>query len=183
MGHAVNKIIKDMIVKARTLDGFDAPYVPGWDCHGLPIEHQVEKKSGKAGHKLTHSEFRQRCRDYAARQVNQQREDFIRLGVIGDWDNPYLTMNPEQEADIVRALGQLLANGHIDRGFKPVHWCLNCSSALAEAEVEYADRTPPAIDVRFRALDPVGLCAVFGYEEINAQSLVSVPIWTTTPWT
>ncbi len=134
IGHAVNKVLKDIIVKAKTLDGFDAPYVPGWDCHGLPIELQVEKKVGKAGVKVTPAEFRKACRDYAAVQVDSQRKDFVRLGVFGDWDNPYLTMDFKFEADIVRALGKVCANGHLTKGVKPVYWCCDCGSALAEAK-------------------------------------------------
>ena len=149
IGHAVNKILKDIIVKSRILGGFDAPYVPGWDCHGLPIEHAVEKKIGKAGVQVEPSKFRQACREYASAQVDRQREDFIRLGVIGDWEHPYLTMDFAFEAGIIRALGRIIANGHGVRGHKPVHWCSDCGSALAEAEVEYMDKTSPAIDVRF----------------------------------
>ena len=182
IGHAVNKILKDIIVKARTLDGFDAPYVPGWDCHGLPIELNVEKKVGKAGVKISHHEFRSLCRDYARSQVERQREDFIRLGVFGDWANPYLTMDFAFEADIVRALGRIVANGHLEKGSKPVHWCMDCGSALAEAEVEYHEKTSPAVDVRFRAVDPAALGRAFGVE-LPPAARVSVPIWTTTPWT
>jgi isoleucyl-tRNA synthetase len=182
IGHAVNKILKDMIVKSRTLDGYDAPYVPGWDCHGLPIEHQVEKKHGKPGRKLDVAAFRDKCREYAAGQVARQLEGFVRLGVIGDWDNPYRTMDAAFEADIVRALGRIVANGHLVRGFKPVHWCLDCASALAEAEVEYRDKTSPAIDVRFAVVDPMELARRFGVE-LPADARVAVPIWTTTPWT
>ena len=152
LGHAVNKILKDIVVKSRTLSGFDAPYIPGWDCHGLPIELQVEKKKGKVGTKLDARAFRQACRDYALRQVDSQREDFKRLGVLGDWDNPYLTMDPKFEADQVRGFAQIIDNGHLHRGYKPVHWCLDCGSALAEAEVEYQDKTSTAIDVRFRVV-------------------------------
>ena len=140
IGHAVNKILKDIIIKSRTLDGFDARYVPGWDCHGLPIELMVEKKIGKAGHKVDAKTFRQKCREYAGKQVDGQRRDFIRLGVFGDWDQPYLTMDPKFEANIVRSLGKIIANGHVHKGSKPVHWCLDCGSALAEAEVEYKDK-------------------------------------------
>lgn len=150
IGHAVNKIIKDMIVKSRGLSGFDAPYVPGWDCHGLPIEHKVEQKIGKAGQKVDAKTFRDECRKYAASQVEGQKADFIRLGVFGDWGNPYLTMNFDFEANIIRALGKIVDNGHLTKGFKPVHWCLDCASALAEAEVEYQDKTSHAIDVGFR---------------------------------
>jgi isoleucyl-tRNA synthetase len=182
IGHAVNKILKDVIVKSRTLAGFDAPYVPGWDCHGLPIELNVEKKVGKAGVKISHHEFRSHCRHYARAQMERQREDFIRLGVLGDWQNPYLTMDFAFEADIVRALGQIVANGHLEKGFKPVHWCMDCGSALAEAEVEYLEKTSPAVDVRFDAVDGVALARCFGIE-LEAGARVSVPIWTTTPWT
>jgi isoleucyl-tRNA synthetase len=184
IGHAVNKILKDIIVKAKTLSDFDAPYVPGWDCHGLPIELQVEKKHGKPGKKLSVAEFRQHCRDYALSQVEQQREDFKRLGVFGDWDNPYLTMNPKQEADSIRALGKIIANGHMQQGFKPVHWCTDCGSALAEAEVEYQDKRSPAIDVSFVAVDEAAVVAAFDHPEGHPGSgEVGVVIWTTTPWT
>jgi isoleucyl-tRNA synthetase len=180
IGHAVNKILKDMIVKSRVMDGYDAPYVPGWDCHGLPIELQVEKKVGKAGGKVTPAEFRQACREFAQKQVEKQRDDFIRLGVFGDWDNPYLTMNYRFEADIIRALGRLIAAGHLHKGYKPVHWCLDCGSALAEAEVEYENKTSPQIDVRFTAADAATLNKAFGNDDAKPAA---VPIWTTTPWT
>ena len=181
IGHAVNKILKDIIVKSWTLDGDDAPYVPGWDCHGLPIEHMVEKKLGKPGAKVSAGEFRAACRDYAARQVAGQRTDFERLGVIGDWDDPYLTMAPQTEADILRALGRIIAGGYVYKGERPVHWCLDCRSALAEAEVDYQDKTSPAIDVRFTVLDRDKALAAFGVQD-DSQPL-SLPIWTTTPWT
>ncbi|RUO41564.1 isoleucine--tRNA ligase [Pseudidiomarina aestuarii] len=184
IGHAVNKILKDMIVKAKTLSDFDAPYVPGWDCHGLPIELQVEKKHGKPGKKLTVAEFRQHCRDYAWTQVQQQRDEFKRLGVFGDWENPYLTMNPQQEADSIRALGKIIDNGHLQQGFKPVHWCTDCGSALAEAEVEYQDKRSPAIDVGFPVVDEADAVARFSHPEGHpGEGTVSVVIWTTTPWT
>lgn len=179
IGHAVNKVLKDIIIKSRTLSGFDAPYVPGWDCHGLPIEHRVEQKVGKAGHKVSVEEFRSECRAYAAKQVDGQKEDFIRLGVFGDWDNPYLTMDYKFEADIIRALGTIVSNGHLQKGFKPVHWCLDCASALAEAEVEYQDKTSDAIDVAFAVLDAADFSARTG---VRANQL-DVVIWTTTPWT
>ena len=181
IGHAVNKLLKDMIVKSRTLDGFDAPYVPGWDCHGLPIELQVEKKVGKPGHKVSAADFRKACREYAFKQVDKQRTDFKRLGVLGDWENPYLTMNFEQEADIVRSLGKIAKNKHIVKGSKPVHWCTDCGSALAEAEVEYKDKESFAIDVCFRAVDQAAALAAFGDPDIKGS--ISVVIWTTTPWT
>ena len=185
LGHAVNKILKDIIVKARTLDGFDAPYVPGWDCHGLPIELAVEKKIGKAGLQVNPKKFRDACRDYARKQVNRQREDFIRLGIIGDWVNPYLTMDFGFEADIVRSLGRILDQGYVTRGHKPVHWCADCGSALAEAEVEYADKTSPAIDVRFPLVDEAELLARCQHPpgERTGTGPASVVIWTTTPWT
>jgi isoleucyl-tRNA synthetase len=184
IGHAVNKILKDIIVKARTLDGFDAPYVPGWDCHGLPIELNVEKQVGKPGQKVDARAFRRACRDYALKQVERQRADFQRLGVFGDWNRPYLTMDFRVEADIVRALGRIAARGHLYQGFKPVHWCSDCGSALAEAEVEYEDRTSPAIDVRFELLDEEALLQRSRHVEgHHGQGPVSVPIWTTTPWT
>ncbi len=184
IGHAVNKVLKDIIVKARSLDGKDAPYVPGWDCHGLPIELQVEKKVGKAGVKVDAKTFRRACRAYAAEQVAKQREDFIRLGVLGDWDQPYLTMDFRFEANIVRALGRLTANGHLHKGSKPVHWCSDCGSALAEAEVEYEDKTSPAIDVRFAVLEEQALLARCEPGSGHpGHGPISVAIWTTTPWT
>ena len=184
IGHAVNKILKDMIVKSRTLKGEDAPYVPGWDCHGLPIEHQVEKNIGKVGVKVEADEFRQACRDYALKQIDQQRIDFIRLGVLGDWYNPYLTMNFDTEANIVRAVGKIIDNGHVVRGDKPVHWCIDCGSALAEAEVDYKDKTSPAIDVRFAVADEEAfLAAMDATDDAPGDGPISVLIWTTTPWT
>ena len=180
VGHAVNKVLKDIVVKFRSLEGFDAPYVPGWDCHGLPIELNVEKKVGKPGVKLSAAEFRQKCREYAQRQIDNQREDFVRMGVIGDWDNPYLTMDFAFEADILRAFGRLVERGHVVRGFKPVHWCMDCGSALAEAEVEYADKVSPAIDVAFTAVDAAAFNAACGVDDDLPAAL---PIWTTTPWT
>ncbi len=181
IGHSVNKILKDIIVKSRTLSGFDAPYVPGWDCHGLPIEHNVEKKHGKAGDKLDHKQFRAKCRDYAAAQVEGQKKDFVRLGVLGDWDHPYLTMSPGFEADIIRALGRIVANGHLVRGFKPVYWSVVGASALAEAEVEYQDKVSTALDVRFVAVDQNDFLSALN--DVSGNGPVSVVIWTTTPWT
>ena len=180
VGHAVNKILKDIIVKSKTLSGFDAPYVPGWDCHGLPIELNVEKKVGKPGQKISASEFRQHCREYAAKQVAAQKADFVRMGVFGDWDNPYLTMDFEFEANIVRALGQIIDQGHLHRGFKPVHWCLDCASALAEAEVEYRDKTSSAVDVVFPFVDAKLAAERLGCDLTGDLRLA---IWTTTPWT
>ncbi|MCG8488496.1 MAG: isoleucine--tRNA ligase [Chromatiales bacterium] len=184
IGHAVNKILKDIIVKSRTLDGFDAPYVPGWDCHGLPIELQVEKKIGKPGKKTTTAQFRKACREYAAKQVNGQREDFIRLGVLGDWGHPYLTMDHQFEADIIRSLGKIVANDHIQKGYKPVHWCTDCGSALAEAEVEYQDKDSFAIDVAFSLVDESALLERCHHvPEGGGEGPISFVIWTTTPWT
>jgi len=183
IGHAVNKILKDIIIKSRTLDGFDAPYVPGWDCHGLPIELQVEKKVGKPGKKVDAAQFRQACRTYAQKQVDGQREDFKRLGVTGDWDNPYLTMDFKVEANIIRSLGKITDNKHIQKGYKPVHWCTDCGSSLAEAEVEYYDKTSDAVDVSFSFAD-VALVKTQCPELAEvADDDLSVVIWTTTPWT
>ena len=187
IGHAVNKILKDIIIKSRTMMGYDAPYVPGWDCHGLPIEHQVEKKHGKAGVKIDYTAFRQKCRAYAQRQVEGQKKDFIRLGVFGEWDNPYLTINYQYEADIIRALGKIAHNGHLVKGYKPVYWSVVGASALAEAEVEYQDKTSFSIDVTFPLLDSENCLDVFkdadGQFEGKSEGAVSVVIWTTTPWT
>ena len=178
IGHAVNKILKDIIVRSKTLSGFDAPYVPGWDCHGLPIELMVEKLHGKD---IPASKFRELCREYAHEQIARQKKDFIRLGVLGDWDNPYLTMDFKTEADIVRTLGNIFENGYLMKGEKPVHWCIECGSALAEAEVEYEDKTSPAIDVGFKVLEGEKLAAAFGLAA-NVEDAMAV-IWTTTPWT
>ena len=182
IGHAVNKILKDMILKSRAQMGFDTPYVPGWDCHGLPIELNVEKKWGKPGRKLDAKAFRQKAREYAARQVDGQKRDFRRLGVLGDWESPYLTMDFQFEADIIRSLGRIVERGHLHKGEKPVHWCSDCGSALAEAEVEYEDKSSPAIDVRFRVVDEADFlsrCAV----DSEGRGPLSMVIWTTTPWT
>lgn len=157
IGHAVNKIIKDIIIKSKTLSGFDAPYVPGWDCHGLPIEHKVEGMLGKAGTKVDFKTFRAKCREYAGKQVAGQREDFKRMGILGTWDEPYLTMNFQTEADIIRALGKITDNGHLVKGYKPVYWSVVGGSALAEAEVEYQDKTSTQVDVRYAALDEADL--------------------------
>lgn len=166
-GHALNKTLKDIVVKSRLFSGYDAPFVPGWDCHGLPIELNVEKKWGKAGVKISKEAFREKCREYAKEQIDIQRAEFKRLGVMGDWDNPYATMDFHYEANIIRSLSQIIQKGYLARGFKPVHWCLDCQSALAEAEVEYEDKVSMAIDVAFE------------FSEENSF----VIIWTTTPWT
>ena len=177
IGHAVNKILKDIIVKSKTFSGFDAPYVPGWDCHGLPIELVVEKNHGK---NIDPAKFRELCRAYAAEQVEKQKKDFIRLGVQADWDNPYLTMDYQTEADIMRALGDIYKNGYLYQGSKPVHWCVDCGSALAEAEVEYEDVNSPAIDVGFKVADNAALSKAFG---VTLSGDAYAVIWTTTPWT
>ncbi len=179
IGHAVNKILKDVIIKSKTLSGFDAPYVPGWDCHGLPIELQVEKKHGKA---IPPSQFRELCREYAKEQVERQKKDFIRLGVLADWDNPYLTMDFQTEADIIRTLGKIAERGYLYQGRKPVNWCLDCQSALAEAEVEYEDKVSPAIDVGFEVEDKGALDRAFKVS-LPGDAKVYAVIWTTTPWT
>ncbi|MBT0386378.1 isoleucine--tRNA ligase [Morganella morganii] len=181
IGHSVNKILKDIIIKSKGMAGFDSPYIPGWDCHGLPIEHKVEQVIGKPGDKVTPAEFRAACREYAKEQIEGQKEDFIRLGVLGDWDHPYLTMDFKTEAHIIRALAKVIANGHLVKGAKPVHWCTSCASSLAEAEVEYYDKTSPSIDVRFTAADADAVYSKFGVK--NDGLPVSLVIWTTTPWT
>ena len=181
VGHALNKILKDIITKSRHLLGFNSPYIPGWDCHGLPIEQKVEQQIGKPGAKVSATEFRAACRAYAASQVELQKADFIRLGVFGDWAHPYLTMQPQTEAGIVRALREIVARGHVVRGYKPVNWCLDCRSSLAEAEVEYEDKTSESIDVRFAVRDPAELARLMGSDVVPPA--VDVIIWTTTPWT
>ena len=181
MGHAVNKILKDMVVKSRLLAGYHSPYVPGWDCHGLPIELQVEKKVGKVGHKVDAATFRQKCRDYAERQIDLQRTGFRRMGVLGDWFNPYTTKSFLYEADMIRGLASIIDGGHLLQGAKPVNWCFDCGSALAEAEIEYQDKTSPAIDVLFSAVDSKALFAAFGAQAGDGEA--GIPIWTTTPWT
>ncbi|WP_193166343.1 isoleucine--tRNA ligase [Microbulbifer hainanensis] len=183
IGHSVNKILKDIIVKSKTLSGFDAPYVPGWDCHGLPIEHKVEQKVGRAGVKVDHKTFRQKCRDYAAKQVEGQKKDFIRLGVFGEWDNPYRTMDFQFEGDIIRALGRVVKNGHLARGFKPVYWSVVGGSALAEAEVEYQDKTSYSIDVCYPVTEDTALAIADAAGGHAGDGPLSVVIWTTTPWT
>ena len=180
IGHAVNKILKDIILKSKTLSGFDTPYVPGWDCHGLPIELNVEKKVGKAGIKIPASEFRKACREYAQKQVDGQREDFKRLGIQAEWENPYLTMDFSYEADIIRTLADIVKQGHLHKGIKPVHWCVDCRSSLAEAEVEHEDKKSPSIDVRFNVIDTIKFEKISG---ASGHGTISVPIWTTTPWT
>ncbi len=184
LGHFLNKVLKDIVVKSHQLDGYDSPYVPGWDCHGLPIEHQIEKKFGRVGNKLNAKEFRAACRKFAQEQVDLQRGDFKRFGVFGDWNRPYMTMDPRFEAQQVRALGKIIRNGHLYKGAKPVYWCLDCRSSLAEAEVEYEDKNSPAVDVEFRVADPAEFARRIGvnFDDVGAHA-VSLVIWTTTPWT
>lgn len=179
VGHAQNKILKDIIIRSKTIAGFDAPYIPGWDCHGLPIELNIEKKFGK---NLPASEFRDKCRAYAAEQIDQQRTDFMRLGIIGDWQNPYKTMEFATEANTIRALAEIHKSGYLFKGVKPVHWCIDCGSSLAEAEVEYSDKVSPAIDVAFKAVNSQEVAAKFGVE-LKENAEVFAVIWTTTPWT
>ena len=178
LGTALNKILKDMIVKSKFMAGFDSDYVPGWDCHGLPIEHQVDKELGEKKLRMTSVEVRQHCRRYAQMFIDVQREEFKRLGVFGEWEDPYLTMNYGYQATIVRELGQFFANGSVYRGKKPVYWCASCVTALAEAEVEYADSSAPSIYVKFPAVDDFST----RIPELKGKR-VSVIIWTTTPWT
>lgn len=183
LGHAVNKILKDIVVKSRLLSGMNAPFVPGWDCHGLPIELNVEKKVGKPGVKVDAKTFRQKCREYALEQIDAQRKSFIRLGVLGDWYNPYMTMDFKYEANIIRSLALVANRGHLHKGYKPVHWCIDCGSALAEAEVEYKDKTSPSIYVAFRFKDPEKLPFKKEVMAKIAKRPISILIWTTTPWT
>jgi isoleucyl-tRNA synthetase len=177
IGHAVNKILKDLVVKSKTMAGFDAPYTPGWDCHGLPIEHQIEKKHGR---NLEPNHQRALCRAFAAEQIERQKKDFQRLGVLGDWEHPYKTMDFATEAGEMRALGRIWKNGLLYRGLKPVNWCIDCGSALAEAEVEYEDKTSASIDVAFAAADAAAVAEAFG---AKAPARAAAVIWTTTPWT
>ena len=183
IGHAVNKVLKDMIVKAKGLSGFDAPFIPGWDCHGLPIELNVEKKKGKVGQKIGATEFRQECRNYAQKQVDGQMADFQRLGVMADWKNPYLTKDFKFEADEIRALAKIIENGHLVKGTKPVYWSVGGRSALAEAEVEYENKRSKSIDVRFKVVDEAAFFERCHHVENMGEGPLSVVIWTTTPWT
>src|SRR5438309_9289353 len=177
-GHALNKILKDIVVKSRTMLGFDSPYVPGWDCHGLPIEHEVRKELGAKRNEMSQADFRRACREFAAKYINIQRDDFIRLGVLGDWFRPYTTMSFDYEAEIARPLGRFFQTGMVYKGLKPVHWCWYDQSALAEAEVEYGEAKSPSIYVRFRLTDD----SVRSLDLPIEKPLYAV-IWTTTPWT
>ena len=182
IGHALNKVLKDIIVKSKTMAGFDAPYVPGWDCHGLPIELKVDRELGKKKREMSVADFRRACRRYAQKFVESQSADFQRLGVLGAWDGPYLTMTPDYQAAIVRALGRFVEQGAVYKGKKPVHWCLRCRTALAEAEVEYEDHTSPSIYVEFPLREDSARQLVERAPALVDRS-ISVLIWTTTPWT
>jgi isoleucyl-tRNA synthetase len=184
LGHVINKTLKDFTIKAKALSGYDTPFTPGWDCHGLPIDLKVEKEVGKAGVKLSHEEFRRACRQYAEKQVNKQKASFKRLGILGDWEHPYLTMDSSYEANILRSLAKIIENGYIYRGFKPVHWCVDCGSALAEAEVEYQDKRSLAVDVRFAVENEALVFEKCHHtkEDFGAGGMF-IPIWTTTVWT
>lgn len=182
LGTATTTLLKDIIVKSKTMSGYDSPLVPGWDCHGLPIELNVEKKIGKPGRKVTAAEFRVACREYASSFIDIQRSEFKRLGIVADWEHPYLTMDFKYEANIIRSLAKIISNNHLQKGYKPVHWCLDCASALAEAEVEYAEKTSPSIDVRFKVIDNVDFWSRFDHVH-KGMGPISIPIWTTTPWT
>ncbi len=183
IGHAVNKILKDVIVKSKSIAGYDSPYVPGWDCHGLPIEHEIEKKFGRDLYRQNPKEFRNACREFAKEQIDIQRQGFIRMGVVGDWFNPYLTMNFRNEANIIRSLARIMENGHMMHDLMTVYWCADCGSALAEAEVEYFDKKSRTVDVRMISMDPEAACRAFGFDGRKGASQVSAVIWTTTPWT
>src|SRR2546425_7702342 len=178
VGHAANKILKDMIVKARQLAGFDALYTPGWDCHGLPIENQIEKTFGRH---LPRDEIQAKSRAYATEQIAQQMADFKRVGVLGQWDKPYRTMDSGNEAGEIRALKRLIERGFVYRGLKPVYWCFDCGSSLAEFEIEYADKTSPTVDVAFLCAEPDKLAAAFHLPKLKKDAFAV--IWTTTPWT
>jgi len=178
LGHALNKIIKDIVIKSKSMTGYDCVFVPGWDCHGLPIEHQVDKELGEKKAELSQADKRRLCRVYADKYVAIQREQFQRLGVFGEWENPYLTMHYDYEATTVEEFGKLYLSGDVYKGKKPVYWCASCKTALAEAEVEYADHTTPSIYVKFSMISDIGTVR----PKLAGQK-VSIVIWTTTPWT
>ena len=183
LGHSVNKILKDITIKSKTLHGLDSPFIPGWDCHGLPIELNVEKKHGKNSELVKNKEtFQKACKEYAESQINKQLDDLKRLGVLGDWENSYKSLDPKFEADIVRSLGIIYKEGHLEKGEKPVHWCQESGSSLAEAEVEYIDKTSKAIDVAFK-VDYSSLKKVKDLFNAEDSDEISFVIWTTTPWT
>ena len=182
LGHAVNKVLKDIVIRSKTLEGYDAPYIPGWDCHGLPIEHQIEKKLGKKRREIAQSDFRDLCRDYAQKQINIQKDDFMRLGVFGDWDKRYASLDQKFEGDAINGFARIFHNGHVEKGFKPVHWCPECGSSLAEAEVEYMDKNSIAIDVKFD-FDKSSKERLIKKLNLDNKKTLSLIIWTTTPWT
>ena len=182
LGHAVNKVLKDIVMKSKSLAGYDAPYIPGWDCHGLPIEHQVEKKLGKKRRELSQAEFRNLCRDYAEKQITIQKDDFIRLGVFGDWEKRYASLDKNFEGTAINGFARIFHNGHVEKGFKPVHWCPECVSSLAEAEVEYIDKNSIAIDVKFK-FDKKSKEKLIDKLNLDKKKSFSLIIWTTTPWT
>ena len=182
LGTALNKILKDFIIKARTMAGFDAPYIPGWDCHGLPIELHVDRELGKKKREMSVADFRRACRSYADKFVGLMRDDFKRLGVLGQWDAPYLTMNFSYQASIVRTLGSLVDKGMVYKGKKPVHWCIRCRTALAEAEVDHEPHTSPSIYVEFPLAPDSRRAAETAIPGLGEKP-TSVLIWTTTPWT
>ena len=181
IGHAVNKILKDIVVKSKTISGYNAPFIPGWDCHGLPIELMVEKKYGKSKFEDNKNAFRKACREYATKQIQKQKTDFIRLGVTADWDNPYSSMDKDFEASVIKSLSAMIENNHIYYGSKPVHWCIESESALAEAEVEYQDVTSDAVYVLFKLYDSSLKDRLKDYNKDELDLFVA--IWTTTPWT
>jgi len=178
IGHALNKVLKDMIVKSRQLAGFDAQYIPGWDCHGLPIENAIEKLHGR---KLSRDDMQAKSRAFATEQIAQQREDFKRLGVLGDWERPYRTMDPANEAGQIRAFKRVIERGFVYRGLKPVYWCFDCGSSLAEFEIEYADKKSDTLDVAFLCAQPEKLAKAFGLSKLDKPAFAV--IWTTTAWT
>ncbi|MFC2149780.1 class I tRNA ligase family protein, partial [Candidatus Auribacterota bacterium] len=176
IGHALNKTLKDFIVKYKSMRGFDAPYVPGWDCHGLPVEHALFKELKKSKHEVDHIDFRKKAREYAGKYVDIQKEQFKRLGIFGEWEDPYLTMNPVYTAGILHSFTDLYKKGYVYRGMRPIHWCMRCETALAEAEIEYEEHTSPSIFVKFEFVDSLD-------DVFPGIGKVSILIWTTTPWT
>jgi len=183
LGHALNKVLKDIVVKYKSMNGFNAPYVPGWDCHGLPIETQLIKEIGDKRKDMSVTEFRQKCKEYALKYVDLQRREFKRLGVFGEWEKPYLTIDHAYEEKIIELFGILAEKGYIYRGLKPIHWCPNCETALAEAEIEYDDEKSPSIYVRFKVIDAKTIQVDKKSPVASLESPVYFVIWTTTPWT
>lgn len=182
IGHAVNKILKDIIIKSKNISGFDAPYIPSWDCHGLPIEQKVEEKINYSNTKISTIEFQEKCRKYAQEQVSKQKKDFIRLGVLGDWKNSHLTMNFKNEANIIKTLSKVIKKKYLYKDFKPIYWCIKCFSSLSEAEVEYSKKKSDSIIVAFTTKEKSNLENLFHFKNSNKKE-IHLPIWTTTPWT